>query len=180
MLMTGVERSKLFTEDVQETIEQALGEALANAVEHGIGENCFVSAQFNKNEMVVEITNKTSGCLSFCDQHVKPQTFKTDMLETAERGRGILIIYAIMDEVVMSCDTEQVSITMTKRRDTPAYHHTIDEIRPESITCVHTQSVMEHVAGEFPEEVMHGHKGSFHAIIYHVRKWIHQLLRGER
>ncbi|MFN2461390.1 MAG: ATP-binding protein [Candidatus Velthaea sp.] len=79
-------------------VESAVGEALANAAEHGGGASCEfeVTARCDRDTLVVEVADKGPGF-----EHWNATDFLRP-LDSAPRGFGIFIMRAVMDRVEYS------------------------------------------------------------------------------
>ncbi len=71
--------------------ETAVGEVLANAVEHGGGESVTVECYFESGKVVAEIRDRGGGFLP-------PAAFQAP-LGGAPRGYGLFIMHCLLDEV---------------------------------------------------------------------------------
>lgn len=94
-------------------IELAVGEACANAIEHGSpqgAQNEFVLRCFTADgsELVFEVEDEGSG-FSLAGQHL---TSPPDL--EAEGGRGLFLINQIMDQVAVRRTPHGLSVRMTK------------------------------------------------------------------
>jgi len=88
----GIDRSTL------SDIEYAIGEALANAAEHGHDEGAFifVKAMLDGGALIIEIKDSGRGFANWKDTtHKKP-------VSTSPRGFGIFLMRSLMDEVEYS------------------------------------------------------------------------------
>lgn len=85
-------------------IEVAVGEATANAIEHGDGSPVAVVCDPSNTSLIITVTS--SG------------PFKKRLPSIGEeedfRGRGILLMLALMDRVTIDEFPERVTVTLTK------------------------------------------------------------------
>ncbi len=102
-----------FATDALAEIALAVGEALANAVEHGNKDLGFieVTCVFEGDVLDVEISDAGKG---FDITEMQPRERDPDAI----RGFGISIMHAIMDEV--SYLRRGAAVRLRKRRPTPA------------------------------------------------------------
>lgn len=71
--------------------ESAVGEALANAVEHGKGSRLTVDCRYRRNKVVAEIHQNGVGFLPPADVRLPPHG--------AARGYGLFIMRSVLDRV---------------------------------------------------------------------------------
>jgi anti-sigma regulatory factor (Ser/Thr protein kinase) len=87
-----------FSDGVLDDVERAVGEALANAAEHGdCSEGFDVTATFEDAQLVIEVKDHGSGfdCLAAMNRTNTPNAGGT-------RGFGIFLMRTLMDEVAYS------------------------------------------------------------------------------
>ncbi len=124
MITTGVGYQSIFTEDTIESITSAVGEALANAVKHGVGRVIYVSATFNAHSFTIEIVNNVRECSFQCkacqsgSKEIIRSACPVDVY--AEHGRGFPIMACTMDEVTVCCDQRRIRVRLTKYDHTPS------------------------------------------------------------
>lgn len=99
--------------DLDNGLKLALAEALTNAMEHGNGwdpdKKVILEAEVSPQEFKVTVTDQGSG---FNYRSLGNPTRSEQLL--AERGRGVFIMHAVMDEVLYNSQGTQV--TLIKRR----------------------------------------------------------------
>lgn len=76
-------------------IESAVGEALANAAEHGVAAGFDVTASFDGSRIAIEIKDYGAGFDTDAALAASPNT-------SAGRGYGLFLMRALMDELVFS------------------------------------------------------------------------------
>jgi anti-sigma regulatory factor (Ser/Thr protein kinase) len=87
-----------FTDGLLDDVESAVGEALANAAEHGdCSEGFDVTATFEDAQLVIEVKDHGAGfdCRAVMDRANTPDA-------SGSRGFGIFLMRTLMDEVAYS------------------------------------------------------------------------------
>ena len=102
--------------DLDSNLKLALVEAVTNAMEHGNAWDSEklvrVSAEFTSGELRVTVSDQGAG---FAHDELLNPTESEHLL--AERGRGVFLINAIMDEVIFNRAGNEVTLV---KRKTPA------------------------------------------------------------
>jgi serine/threonine-protein kinase RsbW len=86
-----------FTDGILDDVESAVGEALANAAEHGDASGFDVIATFENAQLIVEVKDHGRGfdCGAALERPNTPDA-------TGSRGFGIFLMRTLMDEVAYS------------------------------------------------------------------------------
>ncbi len=100
--------------DLDSNLKLALVEAVTNAMEHGNkwdeNKRVQISAVLSKGEMKVTITDQGAG---FNHRKLLNPTTSEHLL--TERGRGVFLVHAIMDEVIYNQAGNQVTLVKRKK-----------------------------------------------------------------
>lgn len=93
-------------------VKVAVGEACANAIEHG-------SPDGEKNRVEIEVVCDSSGCtIEIRDEGVfKRQAMEYDADGLHHRGRGMAFMLALMDEVDVKIGQSGTIVRMFKKRN---------------------------------------------------------------
>ena len=100
-----------FPEDIAEDIEISIAEALANAVEHGSPDHkseIVVICKVDEDNLTIDVRDGGLGFEPPCPEG------PYDFLD--ERGRGLRLIYKLMDRVNIHRTTSGSRIRMVKQR----------------------------------------------------------------
>ena len=94
-----------FAEDIVADIECAIGEALANAAEHGFrdGTSFDVSARSDGENIIIDVQDDGPGFPHSAGAPDIPPT-------TSPRGFGIYIMHSLMDEIAFSDRGRRISL----------------------------------------------------------------------
>lgn len=110
-----IARSLGFSEETVLEIEVSIAEALANAVEHGSPQQCrnaiIVVCKIGDARLTIDVRDEGPGFRApeCCDEET-----------LSERGRGLRMIYQLMDKVKVSSSTRGSRISMIKRMHSTA------------------------------------------------------------
>lgn len=113
--MESIARSLCFPEDVVRDIGVSVSEALANAIEHGSpqheGNVVIVSCKVIDEMLKIDVRDQGAG-------FAPPTPEDQEIWE--ERGRGLKLIYRLMDNVRINHTEKGSQIRMVKRRGIPS------------------------------------------------------------
>jgi serine/threonine-protein kinase RsbW len=102
-----------FSEEVAEDIELSVDEALVNAIEHGSPEkgknNVIVACKVSENKLTIDVCDEGPGFDS--------TSFFSPSNPLDERGRGLTLIYNLMDNVELSSTRRGARIRMVKAKN---------------------------------------------------------------
>lgn len=100
-----------FTPHDSELIMTAIWEAALNAVTHGSpeGTNDHVTVRIVADDDVLKVSITSSNRSFTLPDHIP------DLVSTSKRGRGLPIVYALMDEVKLIEEENGVTLYLSKR-----------------------------------------------------------------
>lgn len=104
-----------FPDETIDDIELSVGEALVNAIEHGSPEQnrntIVVTCRISQDKLTIDVRDEGPGFDALAYQP------SSELLD--ERGRGLTLIYNLMDNVRLSSTPKGARIRMVKTKNRP-------------------------------------------------------------